>query len=99
MSLSPDSTDRSVIASTSVSQSTIVPEMQSKTLSSALTLLTALKPRIMAILGDHKLCVPLDRMDIMKPDRGDLDKAHVLWLGPSLESQHTSMLSEVCGMY
>ena len=73
--------------------------MQSKTLCSALALLTALKPRIMAILGDYKLCVPLDRMDIMKPDRGDLDKAHVLWLGPSPESEHASRLSEVCGTY
>jgi len=58
----------------------------------------ALKPRIMSILGTHKLRIALDNMDIMKPDRGDLDRAHVLWLGPGLEGEDAMRLSEVCAL-
>ena len=52
----------------------------------------------MAILSGHKLSVALNRMDIMNPDRGDLDKAHVLWVGPLLEGDDARRLREVCGM-
>ena len=48
--------------------------------------------------GDHHLRVALNRMDIMKHDRGNLDNAHVLWLGPLLEGDNAKRLWEVCGM-
>jgi activating signal cointegrator complex subunit 1 len=70
----------------------------SKTVTSAVALLQSLKPSISAILGQQKLRVALDRMDIMKPDRGDLEKAHVLWVGPALEGDDAKRLKDVCGM-
>lgn len=85
-------------SSRSTTSGTAGPESQTNTLSAALSLLTALKPRIMAILSGHKLSVALNRMDIMNPDRGDLDKAHVLWVGPLLEGDDARRLREVCGM-
>ncbi|EGN97767.1 hypothetical protein SERLA73DRAFT_182510 [Serpula lacrymans var. lacrymans S7.3] len=69
-----------------------------KTLPAALNLLSALKPRIMEMIGDKRLCVPLNFMDIMNPDRGDHDKAHVLWMGPSLDSEDAQLLKRVCEM-
>jgi len=66
-----------------------------KTLESALTLLNNLKPRIMDILSGEKLRVDLNTLDIMPPDRGDLDKAHVLWMGPAVVDDHK--LRTVCG--
>ena len=56
-----------------------------KTLENALALLLTLKPRIMKLLDGHGLCIPLTEMNIMKPDRGDADNAHILWFGPSLD--------------
>jgi activating signal cointegrator complex subunit 1 len=53
----------------------------------------------MAVLGEHKLRIALDRMDVMKPDRGDLTRAHVLWLGPALEGEDARRLKEVCGEF
>jgi len=108
MSLSPEPTGPNTAAPSlspavlnfnAESHSQSQPQPQSKTLSSALALLTALKPRIRTILGDHKLRVALDRMDIMKPDRGDLDRAHVMWLGPLLEGDDDARrLREVCAL-
>jgi activating signal cointegrator complex subunit 1 len=53
----------------------------------------------MSILGTHRLRIALDNMDIMKPDRGDLDRAHVLWLGPSLVGEDARRLTEICGTF
>lgn len=69
-----------------------------KTVESALSLLNSLKPRIFDILAGQRLRVVLNRMDVMKPDRSDLNKAHVLWLGPSLEGENAQLLSDVSGM-
>ena len=72
----------------------------SKTVSEALTLLHSLKPRVMEILGKDKLRVALNRMDIMKPNRGSqdkLDNAHVLWIGPAIEGDEALKLQAVGG--
>jgi len=68
----------------------------SRTVSDALSLLSSLKPRIMELLVGHRLCVPLQRMHIMDPDRGNPDHAHVLWLGPS-DSADAHRLQRVGG--
>jgi activating signal cointegrator complex subunit 1 len=105
MSLSPDSStpaaessQRKGVSPASMLANSETPPQQLKTLSSALALLAALRPRIMSILSGYRLRVALDRMDIMKPTRGDLDQAHVLWVGPLLEGADAGRLREVCGM-
>jgi len=78
------------------SASPVASESRPKTLPSALSLLTDLRPRILDILGNQTLRVPLNRMDIMKPDHGDLEKAHVLWVGPLMEDEDGMRLKNVC---
>jgi activating signal cointegrator complex subunit 1 len=67
------------------------------TVATALSLLQSLKPQIMEILGQEKLRVTLDRMDIMRSGRDDSENAHVMWVGPSLESPDARRLKRVCG--
>jgi hypothetical protein len=85
MSLSPDDDARATTADTD----------RVKTPAEAVALLSGLRPRIMDILGSSKLRVRLERMEVMKPERGDLSRAHVLWVGPREEEAGT--LREVCG--
>ncbi|KAI0073014.1 hypothetical protein K474DRAFT_1686391 [Panus rudis PR-1116 ss-1] len=66
-----------------------------KTLESAKALLDELKPRVMEILAGEKLRVGLKRVDIMRPDRGDLERAHVMWVGPSHEDEDAKRLKKV----
>jgi len=66
-----------------------------KTLSEALSLLTSLRPQISELLCGAYLKVPLQIMDIMPPGGGNPDRAHVLWLGPSLESEDAQRLLQV----
>ncbi|KAH0832401.1 hypothetical protein J3R83DRAFT_13435 [Lanmaoa asiatica] len=68
-----------------------------KTLSEALSLLSSLRPQVSELLCGAPLKVPLQMMDIMPPDGGDPDKAHVLWFGPSLENEDAQRLREVGG--
>lgn len=68
-----------------------------KTLENALALLSTLRPRIMEILDGHGLCIPLTEMNIMNPYRGDVDNAHVLWFGPSLDTEDAQRLKIVSG--
>lgn len=70
-----------------------------ETLSAAISLLQSLKPRVTEILGKKKLRVALNRMDIMKPSRGDLEQAQVLWVGPLLEDEDARRLHELAGLY
>ncbi|KAF8121225.1 kinase A anchor protein [Boletus edulis] len=70
-------------------------DSRKKTLSQALSLLTSLEPRISEMLCGAHLMVPLQMMDIMPPDGGDPDKAHVLWLGPSHENEEARRLRQV----
>lgn len=74
-------------------------EPRPKTLSSAIALLNELRPRIMDILGNSELRVALRRMDIMRPDRGDVEQAHVMWAGPSPDDEDTARLKRVAGMH
>ncbi|TBU21693.1 hypothetical protein BD311DRAFT_677767 [Dichomitus squalens] len=55
----------------------------SKTLEAARGLLREVKPKIIEILGEEKLRVSLDSMYIMPPERGDQERAHVMWIGPA----------------
>jgi len=66
-----------------------------KTVAEALALLCSLRSQISDILRGARLSVPLQLMNIMPPDRGDPDKAHVLWIGPSFENEATQRLREV----
>lgn len=67
-----------------------------RTLANAVRQLQQLKPRITAILAGRRLQVPLTRVDIMKPERGSLEKAHVLWAGPPEHGEEASRLRAVC---
>lgn len=66
-----------------------------RSLADAQALLTRLRPRIMELLNGHSLCIPLTEMNIMNPDRGNADNAHVLWLGPSLDTKDAQRLKSV----
>ena len=68
-----------------------------KTLSEALSLLSSLRPQISELLCGTRLKVPLQMMNIMPPDGRDPDRAHVLWLGPSLENEDAQRLLQVGG--
>ncbi|KAI0091983.1 AKAP7 2'5' RNA ligase-like domain-containing protein [Irpex rosettiformis] len=69
---------------------------QPKTVQSAVQFLTALRPRIVERLAGQSLQVGLNSMDIMHPERGDLTKAHIMWAGPSYESEQARRLKHVC---
>lgn len=66
-----------------------------RTLADAQALLTRLRPRIMELLDGHSLCIPLTEMNIMNPDRGNADNAHVLWLGPSPNTKDAQRLKSI----
>lgn len=57
----------------------------SRTLHAAITLLRSLRPRILELMQNSPLVVGLHRVDIMRPDQGQLEKAHVMWAGPAFE--------------
>lgn len=66
-----------------------------RTLADAQALLWKLRTRVMELLDGHSLCIPLTEMSIMNPDRSDADNAHVLWLGPSLDTEDAQRLKSV----
>ncbi|KAF8551128.1 hypothetical protein OG21DRAFT_1605495 [Imleria badia] len=66
-----------------------------KTLSDALSLLASLGPQISALLCGASLKIPLQLMDIMPPDGGNPDRAHVLWFGPPHEHEDGQRLRQV----
>ncbi|KIP10739.1 hypothetical protein PHLGIDRAFT_48278, partial [Phlebiopsis gigantea 11061_1 CR5-6] len=66
-----------------------------RTVESALALLAQLRPRIMDILNGEELRVALQRADIMRPERGDLEKAHVMWVGPPHEGEDAARLKHL----
>lgn len=70
-----------------------------RTIESALALLNKLKPKILEMLNGEKLRVPLTHVDIMNPDRGDLEKAHVMWAGPSDEDEGAQKLKRISGSH
>ncbi|KAF9218775.1 hypothetical protein BS17DRAFT_480735 [Gyrodon lividus] len=77
--------------------SSVVPdsESSSKTLPQALSLLSTLGGRVTEILSGNRLSVPLHMMHIMQPHGGNPDNAHVLWFGPSPESEDAQRLMQV----
>ncbi|KAI9058861.1 hypothetical protein FKP32DRAFT_1581508, partial [Trametes sanguinea] len=68
------------------------PERPRRTLEAAKQVLNELKPKIAETLGREKLRVKLDRMDIMKPERRDQERANVMWVGPSLDGESANRL-------
>ncbi|KAJ3520334.1 hypothetical protein NM688_g9179 [Phlebia brevispora] len=68
---------------------------RSRTLDSAIDLLNELRPRILDLLSQSPLRVALQRVDIMRPDKGDLEQAHVMWAGPSHEGEDSRRLKRV----
>ncbi|KAG1739383.1 kinase A anchor protein [Suillus paluster] len=71
------------------------PVSSGNTLANAQALLWSLRSRVMELLDGHSLCIPLTEMNIMKPDRGDAENAHVLWLGPSMDTKDAQRLKTV----
>ena len=69
------------------------------TVKDAIALLRGLAPTIRELLGSKPFRIPLERMDIMKPDRGNPHKAHVLWVGPSMDSPEGIQLKKACGKF
>ncbi|KAK7682304.1 hypothetical protein QCA50_014507 [Cerrena zonata] len=70
-----------------------------KTLDTAAQLLNELKPQVMKMLAGEKLRIGLKRIDIMKPERGDLEKAHILWTGPAQEGEDAKRLRDVSSKF
>ncbi|KAH7907101.1 kinase A anchor protein [Hygrophoropsis aurantiaca] len=68
---------------------------EAKTLPEALSLLSTLKPRIIEMMQGDSIFAPLNLMNIMKPDDGNPDNAHVLWLGPSFDTEAAQRLRRV----
>jgi len=66
-----------------------------RTVQSAIELLNKLRPRIMDEIAGEQLRIGLRMMDIMRPERGDLSKAHVMWAGPSHEDEQAKRLKRV----
>ena len=73
------------------------PPQRPRTVASAVTLLQELRPRILELLEEAQLDVSFDRMDIMRPDQGDLERAHVMWVGPSYDGDDARRLKRVAG--
>jgi activating signal cointegrator complex subunit 1 len=72
-------------------------ESNTKTVQAAIELLHQLRPQILEKLGGETLQVGLNSMDIMRPERGDLTKAHVMWAGPTYDNERAKRLKRVCG--
>ncbi|KAI0773467.1 AKAP7 2'5' RNA ligase-like domain-containing protein [Irpex lacteus] len=62
----------------------------------AQNLLTDLRPQILEKLAGHELRVGLNVMDVMRPERGDLSRAHVMWAGPEYGGEAARRLKAVC---
>ncbi|KAI0671288.1 AKAP7 2'5' RNA ligase-like domain-containing protein [Trametes maxima] len=65
------------------------------TLQAAKRVLEEVRPKILEALGGRKLQVKLERVDIMKPERGDQERAHVMWVGPAVEAEGGRRLQTV----
>lgn len=70
-----------------------------RTIDAAAKLLTDLRPRIQELLNGEKLRVSLDCMGILRPDRGDDERAHVMWVGPATGVASTQKFKAVVRTY
>lgn len=68
------------------------------TVTTALALLTSLRPRILAFLGTQPLRIALEVLDIMRPHRSAATNAHIMFIGPG-ENEGNKRLRAVCGAY
>lgn len=68
-----------------------------KTVDAALALLRELRPRVLEMLGGAPLRVALRQADVMKPERGDPERAHVMWVGPPHDDEDARRLTRVAG--
>ncbi|KII90527.1 hypothetical protein PLICRDRAFT_536428 [Plicaturopsis crispa FD-325 SS-3] len=82
----------SLAASSKSTASSSAESQPASTLDAAISLLQALRPRIIDLLAASPLRVTLDRMSIMPPDRSG---AHVLWLAPNEDNEETRRLRAV----
>lgn len=69
------------------------------TLEEACSVLESLRKNVMELLGGERLRVGLERMDIMRPDRGDASRAHVMYVGPISDSEDAKRLKAVGSTY
>ena len=70
------------------------------TVNQAISLLHSIRPQIVQLLRGESLRIPLSAMDIMKLERNDPSRAHVLFCGPSetdLKSPVGRLLISVAG--
>ncbi|KAH9890388.1 AKAP7 2'5' RNA ligase-like domain-containing protein [Cubamyces lactineus] len=75
-----------------------MPGSTTGTLEDAKKVLDELKPKIKEILRDEALKVKLDSVDIMPPEKRDQERAHVMWVGPSLETESAKRLKTVADL-
>ena len=75
------------------------PAPRPRTLATAIALLNELRPRITAIIQGRPLTASLRLVDIMRPDNGDLERAHVMWAGPSYQDEEGIRLKRVAGRW
>ncbi|KAA1472261.1 hypothetical protein DENSPDRAFT_170707 [Dentipellis sp. KUC8613] len=67
-------------------------------LGAARVLLASLRPQILQALGSSSLRVGLDMVDIMPPERGDANRAHVMFAGPDPEGHDGRTLWRICDL-
>ncbi|KAI0738784.1 hypothetical protein C8Q80DRAFT_209346 [Daedaleopsis nitida] len=56
----------------------------------AAKLLYDLRPRVHELLQGETLRVPLDCMDVMKPDQRNHEPGHIIWVGPAVNEAGTT---------
>ncbi|TDL19159.1 hypothetical protein BD410DRAFT_792407 [Rickenella mellea] len=76
--------------------SSVAQDAQNATLQNAITLLECIRPRLMSLMENKPRRVSFQRLDIMSPNRGDLEKAHIMWIGPDVESEEGKRLQDFC---
>ena len=79
-------------ADSSASESDTQPK---RNVEAAIKVLQDVKPKVMELLAGEKLRVSLDSMDIMQPERRNQERAHVMWVGPALDSASTDLFKKV----
>lgn len=94
-----DATTNLAASASSTESAGVSSESPPQTVESALALLNQLKPKILEMLDGERLRVALEYVDIMRPDRGDLEKAHVMWIGPPREGDDAQRLKRISGWF
>ncbi|KAL6300641.1 hypothetical protein BKA93DRAFT_740086, partial [Sparassis latifolia] len=66
-----------------------------RTLRTAAVLLEEIRPALLEMLDGARLRVALKSMDIVKPERQDLERAHVMWVRPSPRNEDFERLRKL----